>query len=97
MMCLEDTWFVAAFRSTPMHDPGLKEVQRPARVCVHVGSKGKRSKTEAMYCQAHTATYGDSDTSDEGRVKMPYDLICPDTHQKKLANQNLFGVFLSRL
>ena len=26
MMCLEGTWFVAAFRSTPMHDPGLKEV-----------------------------------------------------------------------
>ena len=25
MMCLEDTWFVAAFHSTPMHDPGLKE------------------------------------------------------------------------
>ena len=23
MMCLEDTWFVAAFHSTPMHDPGL--------------------------------------------------------------------------
>ena len=21
MMCLEDTWFVAAFHSTPMHDP----------------------------------------------------------------------------
>ena len=37
MMCLEDTWFVAAFHSTPMHDPGLKEVQRPARVCVCKG------------------------------------------------------------
>jgi len=34
---LEDTWFVAAFHSTPMHDPGLKEVQRPARVCVCKG------------------------------------------------------------
>ena len=34
MMCLEDTWFVAEFHSTPMHDPGLKEFQRPARVCV---------------------------------------------------------------
>ena len=22
MMCLEATWFVAAFHSTPMHDPG---------------------------------------------------------------------------
>ena len=39
MMCLEDTWFVAAFHSTPMmHDPGLKEFQRPARVCVCKGS-----------------------------------------------------------
>ena len=38
MMCLEDTWFVAAFHSTPMHDPGLKEVQRPARVCVCKGA-----------------------------------------------------------
>ena len=28
MMCLEDTWFVAAIHSTPMHDLGLKEVQR---------------------------------------------------------------------
>ena len=34
MMCLGDTWFVAAFHSIPMHDPGLKEFQRPARVCV---------------------------------------------------------------
>jgi len=38
MMCLEDAWFVAAFRSTPMHDPGLREVQRPARVCVCKGA-----------------------------------------------------------
>ena len=38
IMCLEDTWFVAAFHSTPMHDPGLKEVQRPARVCVCKGA-----------------------------------------------------------
>ena len=38
MMCLEDSWFVAAFHSTPMHDPGLKEVQRPARVCVCKGA-----------------------------------------------------------
>ena len=36
MICLEDTWFVAAFHSTPMHDPGLKEFQRPARVCVWI-------------------------------------------------------------
>jgi len=34
MICLGDIWFVAAFHSIPMHDPGLKEVQRPARVCV---------------------------------------------------------------
>ena len=38
MMCLEDTWFVAAFHSTPMHDPGLKEAQRPARVGVCKGA-----------------------------------------------------------
>jgi len=38
MMSLEDTWFVAAFHSTPMHDPGLKEVRRPARVCVCKGA-----------------------------------------------------------
>jgi len=38
MMCLEDTWFVAAFHSIPMHDPGLKEFQRPARVCVCKGA-----------------------------------------------------------
>ena len=30
MMCLEATWFVAAFHSTPMHDPGLEEFQRQA-------------------------------------------------------------------
>jgi len=35
---LEDTWFVAVFHSTPMHDPGLKEVQSPARVCVCKGA-----------------------------------------------------------
>ena len=34
MICLEDTWLVVAFHSNPMHDPGLREVQRPARVCV---------------------------------------------------------------
>ena len=31
---------------------------------MHVGSNGKRSKTEAIYCPARTATYGDGDTSD---------------------------------
>jgi hypothetical protein len=31
---------------------------------MHVGSNGKRSKTEAMYCPARTAAYGDGDTSD---------------------------------
>ena len=34
MMCLEATWFVAAFHSTPMHDPGLEELQRPIGICV---------------------------------------------------------------
>ena len=29
---------MAAFHSTPMHDPGLKKVQRPARVCVCKGA-----------------------------------------------------------
>jgi len=38
MMCLEDTLLAAAFHSIPMHDPGLKEVQRPARVCVCKGA-----------------------------------------------------------
>ena len=38
MMRLEGTWFVAAFHSTPMHDPGLREVQHPARVCVWKGA-----------------------------------------------------------
>ena len=28
MMRLEATWFVAAFHSTPMHDPGPEEFQR---------------------------------------------------------------------
>ena len=31
---------------------------------MHVGSNGKRSQTEAIYCPARTATYGDGDTSD---------------------------------
>ena len=40
MMCLEATWFVVAFHSTPMHDPGPEEFQRPlgsacARVLVY--------------------------------------------------------------
>jgi len=39
MMCLEATWFVAAFLSTPMHDPGPEECQRPVRVCVNTGSQ----------------------------------------------------------
>ena len=34
MMYLEDAWFVAAFHSTPMHDPGPEELQRPAWECV---------------------------------------------------------------
>ena len=38
MTCLEDTWFVAAFHSNPMHDPGLKRILRPARVCVCKGA-----------------------------------------------------------
>jgi hypothetical protein len=38
MMCLEATWFVAAFHSTPMHDPGPEEFQRPVRVCVCKGA-----------------------------------------------------------
>jgi len=29
MMCLGATWFVVAFHSTPMRDPGLEEFQRP--------------------------------------------------------------------
>ena len=28
MMCLEATWFVAAFHSTPMHDPGATNTTR---------------------------------------------------------------------
>ena len=37
MMCLEDTWFVAAFYSTPMHDPGLKRSNVQLRsVCARV-------------------------------------------------------------
>jgi len=31
---------------------------------MHVGSDGKRSKTEAMYCPARNEDYGDGDTSD---------------------------------
>ena len=38
MICLEATWFVAAFHITPMHDPGLGEFQRPVRVCVRKGA-----------------------------------------------------------
>ena len=35
MVLLEDTWFVAVFHSTPMHDPGQnQECQRPVQVCV---------------------------------------------------------------
>ena len=36
---------MAAFHSTPMHDPGLKEVQRSARVCVCKGSLSATSFT----------------------------------------------------
>ena len=38
MMRLENTWFVAVFHSTPMHDPGPEEFQHPARVCVCKGA-----------------------------------------------------------
>ena len=38
MVCLEATWFVAALHSTPMHDPGLEEFQRPVRACVCKGA-----------------------------------------------------------
>ena len=38
MMCLEATWFVAAFHPAPMHDPGPEELQRPLRVCVCKGA-----------------------------------------------------------
>jgi hypothetical protein len=38
MMYLEGTWFVAALHSTPMHDPGPEEFQRPARECVRKGA-----------------------------------------------------------
>ena len=31
---------------------------------MHVGSSGKRSKAEAMYCPARKAAYGDGGTSD---------------------------------
>ena len=31
---------------------------------MHVGSNGKRSKNEARYCPARTASYGDGGTSD---------------------------------
>ena len=40
-MRLEDTWFVAAFHSTAMHDPGQnREFQLPVRVCVCKGGQG---------------------------------------------------------
>ena len=32
-VCLGDTWFVAAFHSTPMHDPGPEEFKGPVRTC----------------------------------------------------------------
>ena len=38
MVCFEATWFVVAFHSTPMHDPGPEEFQRPVRVCVCKGA-----------------------------------------------------------
>ena len=31
---------------------------------VHVGSPGKKSKTEAIYCPARVSTHGDGDSSD---------------------------------
>ena len=31
---------------------------------MHVGSAGKKSKTEAMYCPARDEDYNDGDTSD---------------------------------
>jgi len=31
---------------------------------MHVGSPGKKSKTEAMYCPARVSAYGDGDSSD---------------------------------
>ena len=61
MLCLEDTWFVAAFHSTPMHDPGLKEVQRQSRGASVGGlishkkgkRKGERESGKGVACEGH--------------------------------------------
>jgi len=37
---------------------------RPFRLLMRVGSPGKKSKTEAIYCPARVSTYGDGDSSD---------------------------------
>ena len=38
MMRFENIWFVAAFHSTPIHDPGSEEFKCPVRVCVCKGA-----------------------------------------------------------
>ena len=42
-MCLEATWFVAAFHSTPIHDPGLEESN------VQLGSACERVPVPVRY------------------------------------------------
>jgi len=48
MMCLEDTWFVAAVHSTPMHDPGLRPSWRALSRYENIGER-KRG-TPSLVC-----------------------------------------------
>ena len=50
MLRLKGAWFVAAFHSTPVHDPGPVELQRPARVCV---CKGATHRTFELRAALH--------------------------------------------
>ena len=52
MMCLGETWFVAAFHSAPIHDPGPKEFQCPVGVCVCKGASLHRlSEASTLPCR----------------------------------------------
>ena len=77
MMCLEDTWFVAAFYSTPMHNPGLSEVQRPARVCV---CKGASVLPCLLSCCCWRRTFTDDQFPQEclARFTIPAHYSCDD-------------------
>ena len=72
MMRLEDTWFVAAFHSTPMHDPG------PERG-VPISSSGLRVR--AVLARV------DGDCKDSHRVKKKGTIVFSRRHQRFVVAQ----------